>query len=316
MNLKRLLILALPFGLTVLLGNSPGSVSAAVNGVVISPAIKELNLSVDQAEASFEVTIRNTTDSTADLRLTTVDFGSLDESGGVAFLGRTEQETTVYGLREWMVLEKQNAVLEPGQSENIKVTVENKDSLSSGGHYGAVLVSLARPDDASDNLTALPAASSLVLLRKSGGELLSLDLKSAETKGGLTSLPDSVNLRFQNSGNTHVVPRGVVEIMGPDGTSVARGTINQASAFVLPESFRQMEVDLTYSKKLLWPGRYKAVTLWRYDGRNDFQENVVEFIYLGTVASLIIFITCIVLICIVVFVTIKKHKLFHRSGKP
>ncbi|MDQ3123887.1 MAG: hypothetical protein M3Q14_04355 [bacterium] len=312
MKVKRFLLLAcLLFTGFV----SVNTAKAVISGVVLSPAIKEVRLEKDQAEVSFTVDISNTTTETADMRLTTVDFGSLDESGGVAFLGRSEQETTVYGLRQWMVLEKENVALEPGQKQSVKVTIENKDSLSPGGHYGAVLVSLARPDNSEDSLTALPSASTLVLVKKVGGEVLSLDLNSTDGNGSLTSLPKSVNLRFQNGGNTHLVPRGIIEVLNPRGKRVAHGTINQASAFVLPESFRQMKVDLTYSTKLLWPGRYKVVTNWRYEGREDFQQSVVEFIYLGSIVSLIIFVVCIVLICIVVRLAIKKRKLIHRSGK-
>ena len=312
-RMKRLTGLLVLFSLTVLMPTLP--VSAEVSGVVLAPAIQEVTLDENQTEVTFEVTVANSTSQTVDLRLSTVDFGALDESGGVAFLGRSGQETTEYGLKEWMVLEKEHVVLESGENESVKVTIENKESLGPGGHYGAVLVSLARADNGEDSVAVLPAASTLVLLKKTGGEVTQLDLISVTANNSLSKFPSEANLRFQNSGNVHVVPRGTVEVLSPRGGVVAKGTINQASAFVLPGSFRQMSVGLSDSSRWLWPGRYKIVTTWRYDGQNETQQNVVEFIYLGSILSLIILFSCIVLICIVAKYTLTRMKVIHTSGK-
>ncbi len=279
MKRGRAVLIVLAAVLALLL---PGYAGAQTKGIGLSPALRELTLAEGQESVSFSINISNTTDAVADLRLSTLDFGALDESGGIAFVGRTGQETTVYGLRQWMTLEKDRLTLEPGQSEEVQITVANREDLGPGGHYGAVVVSAANSSENNDEVALIPAASTLVLLKKTGGDISRLELDSINTNSSWINLPKSATLRFQNSGNVHLVPRGTMELFGPTGSRLARGVVNPQSGFVLPESFRQFSVPLELSKQPWLPGRYKLVTTWRFDGTEQTTTTEQDYWYIGT----------------------------------
>src|SRR5690606_35966131 len=103
----------------------PARVNAAVQGIGITPALQEVVLEQGRDKVSFKIRLTNTTADTVRLNLSMMDFGALDESGGIAFIGRTEQEAGDYGLRRWMSLEPSEVELQPGANAEITVTVKN-----------------------------------------------------------------------------------------------------------------------------------------------------------------------------------------------
>lgn len=279
--------------------------SHAVDGIGVSPGFQEVVLGESDESISFTVTVANSTANPARYRVSTLDFGALDDTGGVAFLGSTGQETNTYGLSNWMQLDKTEVSLAPGQTTDITIRIENQDSLSPGGHYGAVvLTSLQVEQGSSDSIAAVPAASSLVLLKKTGGEVLDLQIDSINTNKSLIRLPSSQQIKFYNAGNTHLVPRGTVELTGPFGGVISRGVLNESSAYILPETHRIYNVPLSgYSQPWL-PGRYTLTTNWRYDGEETFQTTVSHQWYIGRLGLLVI----IMLSLIIVLLLFAKYR--------
>lgn len=293
----------------------PGTAHA--NGLSVSPAIKNIVLEQDQSEATFEFTVANNTQETTVLRLATLDFGSLDESGGVAFIAKSSDGlSTKYGLSNWLRYTKDSLVLEPGKSETMTAIVDNKESLSPGGHYGAIVVTpvVINSDGSESKVSINPSLSVLVFLNKQGGENYSLGLEEPVIPSRVWRLPEELELRFQNAGNVHVVPRGFVTILDSRGRTVAKGTINVDSAAILPETFRRFKTEIRAFEGAWLPGKYKAEVSWRYDGSDDMQKNVVEFYFLGKILYLILGILTIFLICYVAFRTTRRRKVFHRGG--
>lgn len=243
------------------------------SGFSITPFFQEVSLEKDQKESKFLVTVENTTGAPAIFRLSVLDFGALDESGGVAFAGTTDLEKK-YGLASWVSLEKDAIVLNPQEKQDVKVTIENKESLSPGGHYGAVFLKMESDDKVvggeSSSVAFKPSLTSLIFVRKLGGETYGVDLKSQEMSRNLWQVPEKINLRFQNTGNVHATPRGIVRISDPLGREVLRGIINQESAIILPETFRIIQVSFKKTAPLFLPGRYAVSIEYRYDGKDDF----------------------------------------------
>lgn len=263
----------------------------ATNGIGVTPGLQEIEMSQDQPEVSFEVVVSNSTESRVDFRLNTIDFGALDESGGVAFLGKTGQETYAYSLSQWMQVATPEISLEPGATQSVTVTIKNDASLSPGGHYGAVLVTTRDTGQVQhDSVAMLPGASTLVLLKKSGGESYDLKIDQIKANKPFLGLPQSAQLRFQNAGNIHVVPRGTVQLTGPFNSKLANGTINETSAFVLPDTYRQMEVPLRYTSQPWLPGRYTMKIEWRYDGTDQMQTQEIHYWYVGKIGWAVIII--------------------------
>lgn len=250
----------------------PVSADTTGGGITITPAFQDIVLDQTGQEVEFFATVTNDTTNPVTLRLSVLDFGSLDESGGVAFLGASNDLERKYSLASWMRPEKDVVTTVPGETQKIKVTIENRDSLGPGGHYGALTFTTedVTQSDGNNNIAVKQLFSSLVFVKKIGGEIYSLDLSEKEFSYNLMRLPEKIRLRFRNDGNIHLVPRGIVTVTDPLGRLVAKGIINEESALILPETFRTYVTTL---KPLVWsfiPGRYTMIIAYRFDGKDDF----------------------------------------------
>ena len=254
----------------------PTHALAGETGLTVTPVFQEVTLATDEAEARFSITLTNQTDGPLVLRPSVVDFGSLDESGGVAFLGASDNLVRKYSLASWMRPEKDIVSLEAGESEDLRVVIENRESLSPGGHYGAVLFTIGNEEgDAKENVVAVnQLLSVLVFAKKEGGEIYRLNLLDRTWERSLLFGLSQTSLRFQNEGNVHIVPRGIVTLTDPLGRVVEKGIINTESSLVLPESQRTFVTKLSLVTPLLIPGRYTLTTDYRYDGQEAFESAV------------------------------------------
>jgi hypothetical protein len=273
------------FVLLVILGVSVGQgVLAAENGgLYLSPPYIDITVGSSQPENSFYLTVGNNIQTETTFNLSVVDFGSLDETGGIAFLTvNDDKNQRKYALASWISLEKETVTVGVGKTDRVKVTIVNKDSLLPGGHYGAVLATIRTSAQRSADMVGInQSLASLIYVLKSGGEIPNLTFKSLEFNKNIFLFPKTVKLRFQNSGNVHVVPRGKVEIKTGNGMIVALGIINSDSGKVLPESFRVLTLPINRVKSWIMPGIYNLEVSYRYDGREDFSSFKTRVVYIG-----------------------------------
>lgn len=242
-------------------------------GFTVSPAFQEIILGQEDTKTDFFVSVTNNTGVEVTLRIAVFDFGSLDESGGVAFLGASNDLGKKYALASWIRPEKDVFLLEPGEMKKILVTIENREMLSPGGHYGSLTFKTeesVQEENREDTISVNQLFSSLIFVKKIGGEIYNLELKGSEYKNSLVRFQDTLRVRFQNRGNVHVIPRGMATVSDPLGRIVAKGIINEESALILPETFRVYPVHLGTLTLSLVPGRYTMEITYRYDGKDDF----------------------------------------------
>lgn len=256
------------------------------NGISISPMFQEVVLDKDSPSKTFSLQASNTTDSLVTLRLSVLDFGSLDESGGVAFLGAEQNFEKQYSLASWIRLDRDALVLGPGESQTVEVTFENRESLSPGGHYGAIFFKMENSGadtvgaNGKPNIAVSQSFSSLIFAKKLGGERYDLGAPDIGISKSFFFLPQSFSLRFQNKGNVHVVPRGTVTVTDPRGNMVEKGIINEESAIILPETFRTYVVRPSVFARSFLPGYYTATVQYRYDGNEDFASKNTRFFFM------------------------------------
>jgi hypothetical protein len=243
----------------------------------VSPLFTDISVGEGETAKDFELSVSNGTADPVVLRLSLIDFGSLNESGGIAFLGKEANGVNRYALAYWIVPEKDVVTLLPGSEEKLRFTLENRESLSPGGHYGAVLFSV---ENEGGNQQGSPSAvsvsstfSALIFARKEGGILQEFSFKEQgfERYSWWSGLPMGISLRFQNSGNVDIVPRGRAMLVDPFGRVVAKGIINEDSARILPESFRVYHLKLSPLSAYVLPGPYTVMTEYRFDGQDAFQ---------------------------------------------
>ena len=257
---------------------------ASTSGFGISPTFGQVDLAAGQAQAQYDIKLTNHNSVDQSFRLSVVDFGTLDEEGGVAFLGTPTSELEhKYGLASWMSLSSDAAFVSAGQTTRITITIANRPSLSPGGHYGAVLATAVTDDGKpeGDRVGVQQVLASLVLATKEGGAERDLRLVGQTTNARAWRLPTRVEQRYQNAGNVHVTPRGVVQVRDPWGRVVRQAAINDGSGVILPESFRRYTTQLLSVRRAWMPGRYQVVSTYRYDGTTATKTFTTSVWYAG-----------------------------------
>lgn len=253
----------------------PADVFASEGTFSVEPLFTDIRLDAEE-EQSFSLEVGNTTSDPVVFRISFVDFGSLGESGGIAFLGEGSNLQKRYGLASWLSAEKDVVTVFPQSKETVYLTVRNRESLSPGGHYGAVMFRAEKEgNDDKDNASVVsvsPNFTALVFVRKTGGEREELNFKDTVVRADMLGVPEKASERFQNSGNVHVTPRGIVEVRDMFGRLVRRGILNEESGIILPESYRLYPVALQPLDKAVFPGFYMVTATYRFDGQDAFES--------------------------------------------
>jgi len=276
-------------------------------GITLTPFEKQISVVPGDASESFTLTLTNHTSSLQELHLTAHDFGSLNDTGGVLLEGsKAKSYSQKYGLTSWLTLGTDTVDLQPGESADVPVTVENRSSLQPGGHYGAVVASVNSLDDETSNHVVVnQQLLSLLFVKKLGGEHYELKLTGVEQNGNWFHLPNDIKLRFQNPGNVHVTPRGIVRLKSPTGKVLAQGIINSESAYILPETFRELYVPLTrVSSAPPLPGIYHIEVEYRYDGLSKaaLKTSAVRYLNIGGIGLILL------ILLVLVYVLKKRSK--------
>lgn len=263
--MKRLRLLA---GLLAIVCLGISTVAWADNGITITPPLQDFVIS-NKPDNQIEIELINHTAKPASFSLTTEDFGSLDQSGGVIFINPNQHSK--FGLAQFLSLPVSKVSLDAGQSAKVVINLLSA-GIGPGGHYGAVLFHQIGPSN-KNSVNATAVLASLIFAHKHGGEIYRLNLNSATIQKNWFHLPTLVSLKFNNSGNIHTVPRGVVRLSDQSGRVVAKGIINTDSSIILPEESRQLAVPLSIIKRAALPGRYHLAV----DYRNDADVTVSHY---------------------------------------
>ncbi len=271
---------------------SQSSATRTTGGITISPAINNVDIKAGQESADFKFSVTNNTSETQRFQLSLVDFGSLDDSGGILFAGEGSQKLdSRYGLAKWADLEEETIDVAAGNKGVVTITIKNSEDLKPGGHYGAVMV---RPISSGDKekVQVNQVSTALMFVRKQGGEQYKLGLKEYEIKTGIFNMPGDARLKFRNDGTVHVVPRGTVTVRDPQGKLVAQGAINTGSGAILPGTERQMDVELQKVGSSKVPGNYTVEVSHRYDDQESMTIDRASFLYVHGwyVAGLAVFV--------------------------
>jgi hypothetical protein len=280
--------LALSLGLPLPAGAETRS--RASSGFVVSPIYQNVSIGAEQPQAHYVVNLNNNTQLAQAFKLSTEDFGSLNNSAGVAFLGTsTSSFAKKYGLSSWMKLDQNTVTVPAGQSVNVGVTIENSDTLTAGGHYGAILATaLTAPNGPAvqPRVGVFEVVSSLILLIKQGDVSLGLVAASQSSNGGWWAVASNVTDKFSNTGNVHVIPRGLVQVRDPLGHVVERGSINEDSGIILPENSRTYVTPMMKLVAAKWPGQYSVTLTYRIDGDAGQKTITSSYWYLGMMGTL------------------------------
>ncbi len=291
---------------TLLFGISPVQ---AASSIAVAPALQQIVLNQEGETTQAHVQLKNNTESEVSFTLSAVNFGSLDDSSGLIFQGQgISQLDAQYSLTNWISISPSKVTIPPGLEVDIAVTVTNLPDLSPGGHYAAVLATTDSGAGIPNTVGLKQALSSLLFVTKKGGENYEEILSGISIPKTTLQLPDAVQIQVQNKGNVHIVPRGLVQVIGYGNQVVAQGAINEDSSLLLPGTNRWLKVPLHQTALLVWPGQYRVRVSLRYDGSDTLinQEKIISYTgipLLGIIATL----------CLFGFVLILRRKKHRRS---
>lgn len=256
---------------------------SSVPGIGLSPAIQDKILGPTEKTTSFSVLLSNENDIPVTFSLSSTDFTSLNQTGGLTFMGSDSRAVTNgHGLSNIVRLDAKLVTLQPRQSRTITARVDDVSTLSPGGHYTAILAQ-ALPDGSAvtGNRVAInQVVSSLIFLETAGQGTKTLELLKPRLEKLSFTLPRSINLVFKATGNTQTVARGLVGVSRND-RDLATGIINENSSLLLPGSTRLLPVRLNQIERPLWPGVYQLSVQYRYEGSVGVSTYQTSFVYVN-----------------------------------
>lgn len=254
-----------------------------------TPQQLQSGLSVSPAQASFVVTAENPSQ-TKTLRITnsyttpirlTVEFQAIDEVGARLVPSGSLDEQLANAIKT----SETDIVIPANSSYDLRIAVDGK-WLADGGHYASLLLSQRTTVSASSGFRSALAVNLFII--KNEHIRTSLTLTDVSFDRPLLSLPKTVSLVLQNSGNTHVVPRASVILY--DGQDiVSKAVINTNSSLLLPGHSEKFTEKMDTLKRFWLPRRLIARTMYRIDG-SDIQlvkEQVMWHIPLVDVMGLL-----------------------------
>ncbi len=310
-------VICLIFGIWVLIfvGNTTASAKpVSPQGITVSPAFTQMKITQTETEHPLQFKVTNNEPKEQTLKLSAADFNTLDESGGLLFVGSNPSALQKkYGLANWIRLPEDTVTVPAKQTVTVNATILNQPDLAAGGHYGALMFSLPVNDsgDAQNKIAVHPIASSLLFTTKVGGETYKLKLADVNDNHSVFKLPSSITLRFKNDGNTHLIPRGVVTLTDPRGRIVSKGIINADSGIILPETYRRYSVPFNKIVTASIPGKYKMTVNYRFDGYEQFRTYQSSQILL-TPGGFLVILGLLITATLVTFFVLRNG--LHKTG--
>jgi hypothetical protein len=282
----------------------PTSVNAA-SGVTVTPSIARLDLSVDKPE--IEIFYTNNTNTDLELDFSSQDFNGLSDGLKINFLQPSDAQNYHYSLSSWLTFNQKSLPLAAGEQGSVKVSID-KDKLPPGGHYAAVLATILQPNN-TNRMQVQQVLSSLLFVRTSTGqETDQAVINNFQPESNFWQTPEKMLLRFQNSGNTDLIPYGEVEIKDPFNKKIGHGILNEGSFVVLPETIRRFDIPVKFSGTVWLPGIYSAELKLHYGKQNQSLGAENKFFVLGLLPEFILWLIAIV----VLIILLKKYKLVVR----
>lgn len=254
------------------------------NTITVSPSIVRLDLAVDKPETVL--TYKNASSNTIEISLSASDVAELEYGYKPSFLDQKTAENYKYTLSSWITFDKTTLIIAPNSTENVTVFIE-KDKLTPGGHYGSIMAKIT--NNGTDEAVEIQGVlSSLIFVRtNTGKEKESGELQSLIPNRKFLSFPKTFTLSFKNTGDTDLIPYGIIEIRDMFGRNVAKGILNDGSLTTLPESIRKYEIEIK-PNNFLFPSIYTADFSGHFGKTDQKMEKHLKFLSEGNLPLILV----------------------------
>ena len=211
----------------------------------VNPTKIEVDINPGETK-TFEIFITNNTGRDTDFVLGAEDIIADSSSEGyINLLGEQESERS---LKNYLMSDMLDVLVKNGERRRVPVTVRLPQDVQLGGLYGAITISVSGEEAEAGGTGSLGIRTRVavaVLARvgsevKYGGRLVKFETVGGEhlyTKGVI-----KVQLLYENTGDMHVSPSGVIEVKNMFG--VIKKSINIEPWVVFPDSERSYIAEI------------------------------------------------------------------------
>ncbi len=242
----------------------PAITSAQTEGalsVTVTPPLVQLTIGRGESWTS-SLKVVNTNPYEVTYYAQVMDF-SADGEGGAAARSPIVGGASI-GLASWVSVPAESITVPSGSSAEVPFTVNIPAGASPGGHYAAILIGTQPPRASASGASVAVSSfvSSLLFVRIEGEVVEKGRIREFRTERDWYQTNEaSFLLRFENTGNTHLLPRGLITIYNMWGKERGVLPINESSSFgnVLPQSVRKFEFSWKGDAELFDIGRYSAI---------------------------------------------------------
>lgn len=248
------------------------------NDFVLGPGKIELLVNSGD-EYIRELLITNRLGRTMNFKIEIEDFkGSRNPQEVTILLG---QERGPYSLKDYLKPEITEFVLAHGQRMILPIKISIPIDAEPGGLYGTVLVSAyssltpeeIEKEKTKGQISIISRLGTLFFIKVKGEVVENGFLKDFKTdKKFYGKGPISFELFFENNGNVHLTPYGIIEIYNLLGKKIEE--IKLDPWFVLPDSLRMREMK--WNKNFLF-GRYTALASVNRGYQDIIDQKSIEF---------------------------------------
>lgn len=212
------------------------------------------------------------------------DFKGSKENGQIDFIDQQvslADKNGVY-LSNWIKLEGESFELNPFESREVSFVIAVPETAQPGGHYAALKVGTIPPKDeiGGTNIKISSSIASLVFLRVSGDIVESGIVREFSTTEEFYQDSNvKFIVRFENKGNTHILPQGEIRVKNMFGRESQPIMINQQTEFgnILPNDIRRWDFEWSAGDDWWDMGRYRANLLLSYG--EQAKETTGQYFY-------------------------------------
>ncbi len=285
--------------------------------ITITPPLIKNNVNPGQIWKSYIKVVNNNAQD-IDIYIELINFESGDETGTVKLVPKDKQEIEAnkYLINNWINIERGPITIPAFQSKDVSFIVDVPEAIDPGDHHLAILVG-TEPNQDSEEGSSIKVSSkigSLLLLNVNGEIKENGIVREFTTDNNFYSIDDvNFTLRFQNTGNTILQPRGEIRIYDWQEKDQGVITINHKtnSGNIFPQDIRRWEYSFEVPTSILQMGRYKAEMILTYGKQT--QETVERVVYFWVIQTKPVLISLALIATTILFIVLLVRRYIKKA---
>ncbi len=285
--------------------------------ISITPPLIKNNVSPGQIWKSYIKVVNNNPED-IDIYVELINFESGNETGTVRLTPKTEEEIdeNEYLINNWLNIDKGPIHVPAYKSKDIPFIVDVPEQADPGDHHLAILIG-TEPNKKNEEGSSIKISSkigSLLLLNVAGDTKESGIVREFSADKNIYS-SDNVKfaVRFQNTGNTILQPRGEIRIYNWQEKDQGVVNINHKTETgnVFPEDTRLWNYNWEVPTNILKMGRYKADLILAYGNHNS--ETVERVVYFWVIQWKPVLISLSIILFLVLFLVVLVRRYIRKA---